>query len=181
MKSFAINNINWILMGVIVLALGGLIALGVLYMSEESDQDKLADTKVEKNEELTNLNSGVVDEEAILVKALADLEELRSGIPTEMDDVNVMEFLITLADETNVDIIIKAGEAVEQDLAGESYMAVEITATINGTFDNILNFIDSIESGEIKTFDIGNCSIQGSGADWDVAMSMSLVSQASSS
>ncbi|NQT72665.1 MAG: hypothetical protein HQ553_07825 [Chloroflexi bacterium] len=180
MKSFVISNINWILTGVIVLVLVGLVALGVLYMSEESNQDKLADTKVEKEIELTNLELNAVDEEAILAKALEDLDKMSSSFPVEMDDVDVMEFLIDLADETKVEITLKAGKAAASNLAGVSYLSVPITATIDGTFNNVLNFIDRIESGKISTITIGNCTIQGTGADWSTSMSMTLMSRTSS-
>ena len=43
MKNIVISNINWILTGVIVLALVGLVVLGIFYMSEESDQDRGGD------------------------------------------------------------------------------------------------------------------------------------------
>lgn len=180
MKTFVIRNVNWILTAVIVLALAGIIALGVLYMGEESDQDNLADKEIEKQEELANLESGAVDEDAILAEALAELEQMSSGFPVEMDDVDVMEFLINLADETNVGITLKAGTAEESTLAGGTYLTVPITATINGTENNVLNFVDKIENGEIETFNIAACTIQGSGADWSASISMSLMSQTSS-
>lgn len=177
MKKFALRNINWILTGVIVLALVGLIMLGVLYMGEESDHDALAETRVEKQAELDGLKAGEVDENAILAEAQAELEQLSSVFPAEMDDVDVMEFLMDLAHETNVTIDLKAGNPVEQEIAGGYYLSVPVTANINGTHSDVLNFIDRLESGEIATINITKCTISGEGAQWSASLTFGLTSR----
>jgi hypothetical protein len=135
---------------------------------------------VEKKAELDDLNSNGVDEGAILAEAQAELEQLNNGFPAAMDDVDVMEFLMNLADETNVEINVKASKPSGEELAGGYYMTVPASATVDGNYEDVLNFIDSLEDGEIKTIVINDCVIDGDGADWSASISFSLTSREAS-
>ena len=179
MKNIVISNINWILTGVIVLALVGLVVLGIFYMSEESDQDKLADTRDEKQEELNILvaEANAVDEDALLADALKKLEEIQDRFPADLDSTDVLSLLLDYQEETNVDIQpLVVQPATELEIAGQTYMGVGFTATVSGSLENILTFIDILENGEISTFTVSGINLSGSGGDWSTSLTGSVTS-----
>lgn len=181
MKSFVITNINWILTGVILLTLVGLVVLGIFYMNEESDQDKLADTIDEKQQELDALGSNVVDEEALLADALKKLDEMHEGFPADLDSTDVLTIILDYEKETNISAMpLMVQPATELEIAGQTYISVGFTATVSGSLPNILAFIDKLENGEISTFTVRGINLSGSGGDWSTSMSASVISTKSS-
>lgn len=181
MKNFIITNINWILTGVIVLALVGLVVLGIFYMNEESDQDKLADTRVEKQQELDSMESDVVDEDALLAEALKKLDETHAGFPADMDSTDLLSLILDYQRETHVDIqplTVQPGGEIE--IAGQTYISVGFTATVSGSLPNIMAFINKLENGDISTFSVSGINLSGSGGNWSTSMSASVISTKSS-
>ncbi len=177
MKIFAIRHINLILTGVILLALAGLIVLGIFYMNEESEQDDLADEIVQKEVELNGMQANSPDEEAILTEALARLEAASEGFPTNLDATDVIALILDYSAETNVEILpLNTSPAVVQVIDGNTYMAVSFTATIHGTFESVLDFISKLESGSINTFSVSGVNLSGSGSSWSTSMSVTVIS-----
>ncbi len=178
MKSFVVRHINLILTGVILLALAGLIVIGVFYMSEESEQDDLADEVAQKKAELDGMQANSTDEEAILTSALARLEAANEGFPANLDATDVISLILEYSAETNVEILpLNTQPATVIDIEGQSYLSVSFSATIHGTFQNVLDFINKLESGSINTFSVSGVNLSGSGSSWSTSMAVTVVSQ----
>ncbi len=178
MKSCIVSHINLILTGVILLALAGLIIIGVFYMSEESEQDDIADEIAQKEVELADLQANSTDEESVLNAALARLEAANEGFPSNLDATDIIALILDYSAETHVDILpLNTQPATVIDIEGQSYMSVSFSATIHGTFQNVLDFINKLESGSINTFSVSGVNLSGSGSSWSTSMAVTVISK----
>ncbi len=178
MKNLVVRHINLILTGVILLALAGLIVLGVFYMNEESDQDDLADEIAQKKADLNGIHANNPDEEALLTDALASLESASEGFPVNLDTTDVIALILDYAEETHVEILpLNTQPAVVKEIEGKLYMSVSFTATIHGTFQSVLDFISKLESGSVNTFSVSGVNLSGSGSSWSTSLSVTIISQ----
>lgn len=178
MKNLIVKNINWILTGIIVIALAGLGYLGISYMNEESDQDRIADKIDDKKIELAEQEAGQEDENALLVEAQAKLDKATEGFPIDLDSTDVIALILDFQEETNVDIMpLSVQPAASIEIGGQSYTTVSFTATVQGTLQNILDFIEKMESGPISTFAVSGVSLAGSGPNWSTSIRVTVLSQ----
>ncbi|MBT4510747.1 MAG: hypothetical protein HOC20_00865 [Chloroflexi bacterium] len=177
MKSLVVRHINLILTAVILLALAGLVVIGVFYMNEESKQDDLADEVAQKEAELDGMLANGTGEEAVLTAALARLEAANEGFPTNLDATDVITLILGYSAETHVDILpLNTKPATIIDIGGQPYMSVSFSATIHGTFENVLDFIDKLENGSINTFSVNGVNLSGSGSSWSTSMAVTVLS-----
>ena len=177
MKAFVIKHINLFLTGVILLALAGLIVLGIFYMNEESEQDDLADEIAMKKGELHSAQTNGVDEDSLMSQALTRLETASEGFPENLDTTDVIGIILDYEAETNVEILpLNMSPAVVQQIDGQTYMAVSFTATVHGAKQNVMDFIEKLESGPIKTFTVTGVNLSGSGSSWSTSMSVTVIS-----
>ncbi len=177
MKSIVVRHINLILTGVILLALAGLIVIGVFYMNEESEQDDLADEIAQKRADLDGIQANSPDEEAIPTAALTRLEAANDGFPINLDATDIIALILDYSAETHVEILpLNTQPATVIDIEGHSYMSVSFSATIHGTFQHVLDFINKLESGSINTFSVSGIRLTGSGSSWSTSMAVTVVS-----
>lgn len=172
--------ISRVLIGVTAIAVLGIALLTVLTMGKKGDKDDLSSQIAEQNIVLRSLKSqstsgqGQGQEQG---QALAKVEE-EQFFPVDLNSIDIVEIVYQFAKDCNVDILpIKLEQAKQKDILGQSYYLVKFDTTVKGAFPDILQFIDKLENGPIKTVSMQNTNLSVSSSTWTAKLTVSVYSQ----
>ena len=84
-----------------------------------------------------------------------------------------------IRDRTNIKVLpIKMSPATTESVMGQKYYLVTFDATVEGTFPDILAFIDKLENGPVETVSISEANLTSSPSGlWTAELSVSVFSQ----
>ncbi|MBM3132294.1 MAG: hypothetical protein FJZ95_04590 [Chloroflexi bacterium] len=170
--------ISRVLIGVTAIAVLGIALLTVLTMSKKGDKDDLSSQIAERSIVLRSLKSqSTSDQEQEPGQALAKIEE-EQFFPVDLNSIDIVEIVYQFAKDCNVNILpIKLEPVKQKDLLGQSYNLVKFDTTVKGTFPDILQFIDKLENGPIKTASLQNTNLSVSSNTWTARLTVSIYSQ----
>ncbi len=155
----------------IVLSIGGCIYLGVLYNGDQGDKNDVEDQIAQQKPQmkiLEELRAGKNLGE-LLEETTAELEAIEARIPDELDSTDVTEVLMELAEQAEVDIFPVAGrvgKASTTSIAGNAYYVVTFNLTPKGSYDQVMGFIELLESGEMENISLAYTTITDGGDSW---------------
>ena len=170
----AVRNICLLL---IVLSIGGYITLGIFYNGDQGDKDDVKEQIAQKEPQMQILEDARANKDLseLLEEAEAELEAVEARIPEGKDSTDVTETLMELADSTGVDIFPVAGRvkpATTETIQGNQYYVVSFSLTPKGSYDQLMEFIELMESGsETENISIEYTTINDSGDSWTASIS----------
>ena len=106
----------------------------------------------------------------LLEEAQAKLEVAKVRIPDEKDSTDVTQILMEFAERTGVDVFPVAGrvqKASTTTIGGKEYYVVSFNLTPKGSYDQVMDFIELVESGsETENISIEYTTLVDSGISW---------------
>ena len=168
--------VRYICLLLILLSIGGCIYLGVLYNGDQSDQDDLED-QIAQNEPLKKIledDRANKDLDKLLDDANDRLVEVEALIPAEKDSTDVIEMLMEMTKESGIDMPPLAGrvsQATTTTIAGNEYYVITFNLTPTGSYDQVLDFINLLENGEMENITLEYTALVDSGSSWSANLS----------
>ncbi len=162
-----------ILLLLIVVAIGGYVFLGVTYNSDKSEKDDLKDEIAQKEPLMEQLEKkrGGSNIEALIEEAEAELEAQEARIPASMGRLEVAEALMGLVDEAGLNIsqsqiVSSVSDPRVEEIEGREYYAVTFQLTVSGSYRQVIDFIGTLESGDMENVSIGYVILTQKGGSW---------------
>jgi hypothetical protein len=169
------KTVRYICLLLIVLSIGGCIYLGVLYNGDQGDKDDVEEQIALKTPQMKILEDAREGKNLgeLLEETAADLKTMKARIPGELDSTDVTEMLMELAEQAEVDIFPVAGrvgKASATTIAGNAYYIVAFNLTPRGSYDQVVDFIALLESGEMENISLSYTTITDSGGSWSAQL-----------
>ena len=175
-----------IICGVIILVcIGVYVYVGLMYNTEQGEQDDLEAELQAANDKWTRIKDRPVEDlESILEQTQEKLAEVESIFPVDLTANDVMQLLIQAADEHGLNILPLSGikPAKTVTVNDKDYWIVEFTLRPSGTLSQLLGFLESMEKGQIggntyASISISDVGIQGRGGSWQINFKGSIYSR----
>lgn len=144
------NKLAIALIIVILLIVYGLLAVD--YMKQGSEQKRLLSEIEEVNQSQEVLSGPSVAFAELLAVVQADLAAEYEVIPREISSSNVIDTILSLAQEIGVKAIpLVAQPWTEQYIGENTYRILRINVEIEGLFSQVREYVNRLESGEFNT------------------------------
>ena len=156
------SRITWNLVGFFLLVIVIAANFYVLKARAADDAQKisLSGNLAALQQQINKVAEPAGDLAARLAAAQAAYAATQTGFPTVVDRNEVMDYLLSVADENNVQILPLTSEGWKTEQNGQKYNVLSITATVSGSLENVLNLIDSLHHGKYPTLAISDCIIK---------------------
>jgi len=144
------NKIAIALIIVILLVVYGL--LGMDYMKQGPEQETLLSEIEEVNQKREALPGPSTAFSELLAVIQANLAAEYETIPDEISSSNVIDTVLSLAQEIGVKAIPLATQPwTEQHIGENTYRIFRINVEIEGVFSQVREYVSRLESGELNT------------------------------
>ena len=161
------NKLAIAVLVVILLAVYGVLALD--YMKQGPEQDRLLSEIEEIDQSLQALPEPPPSLLEKLAIAQASLAAEQETIPIEINSSDVVEAILSLAQETGVKAIPLVTAPWSRRNVGErTYRVLQIHVEAEGTFAQVSNFISRLENSEFNTLSVEQLNISVVGEEGEV-------------
>ncbi|HEY33651.1 MAG TPA: hypothetical protein G4O10_11195 [Dehalococcoidia bacterium] len=152
---------------VILLAVYGVLTSG--YLKQGSEQDRLLSEIEEIDQSIQDLEEPPPDRLEELVMLQASLAAEQETIPSEVNNSDVIEAILNLAQETGVKAIpLVTAPWSKRSVGTKTYRVFQISVEVEGTFAQVSEFIDSLENGEFNTLLVDQLNVTVAGEESEV-------------
>ena len=94
-----------------------------------------------------------------LAVAEASLATAQNAFLGKPNSTQIINRILKLADECQVKVIPLATQQWSSEKTGKGYLVFGLQLTVQGSFDQFVNFINKLENGEFNTLSIENLSV----------------------
>ena len=144
------NKIAIILISVVLLAVYGLLAMD--YVKQGPEQGRLLSEIEEIDQSLEAMPEPSTDFSEQLALVQAALAAENETIPSEIDSSDVIDTILSLAQEIGVKAIPLITEPwVEEQIDESAYRVFRLNIEIEGLFSQVREYVSRLESGEFST------------------------------
>jgi hypothetical protein len=144
------NKIAIALIIVVLLVVYGL--LGMDYMRQGSEQERLLSEIEEVNQSREALPEASTDFSELLAVVQANLAAEYETIPTEVSSSDVIDTILSLAQEIDVHAIPLITQPWMEQVIGENtYNVFRVNVEIEGLFSQVREYVERLESGTFTT------------------------------
>lgn len=158
------NKIAIILIGAVLLVVYGLLAMD--YMKQGSEQDRLLSEIEEVEQSQASLVEPSSDAYERLAALQAELDAESEIIPSEIDSSDVVDIILSLAQQVGVKAIPLATQPwVEEHIGGNTYLVFRLNVEIEGFFSKVTEYVTRLESGEYTTLVVENIVVEADGEE----------------
>ncbi len=158
------NKIAIILIGAVLLVVYGLLAMD--YMKQGSEQDRLLSEIEEVEQSQASLVEPSSDAYERLAALQAELDAESEIIPSEIDSSDVVDIILSLAQQVGVKAIPLATHPwVEEHIGGNTYLVFRLNVEIEGFFSKVTEYVTRLESGEYTTLVVENIVVEADGEE----------------
>jgi len=169
------NKLAIILIGVVLLVVYGVLAMD--FMKQGPEQERLLSEIEEVDQSREALPESSTDFAERLAVVQAALVAENEMIPSEIDSSDVIDNILSLAQETGVKAIPLSTQPWREEHIGENtYRVFRISVEIEGLFSQVREYVNRLESGELSTLiverlivDVDNDEVYAGGATQVVA------------
>lgn len=95
--------------------------------------------------------------------------------PTQMSNTEIMEMLLTRAEEKGITLSMQSRPASGADSTGYDTLSYSVTAS--GNLGALLEFVGELEEESLETLELQNASFSGAGESWTANFSMTVHTQ----
>ncbi|HEY40836.1 MAG TPA: hypothetical protein G4O18_03140 [Dehalococcoidia bacterium] len=144
------NKLAIILIGIVLLVVYGLLAMD--YMKQGPEHERLLSEIEEINQSREALPepSTYFSEQLVVIQAALDAESVT--IPGEINSTDVLDTILSLADDIGVKAIPLITQPwMEVHIGVNTYSILRINVDITGLFSSVKNYVSRLESGDFKT------------------------------
>ena len=136
---------------------------GMDYMKQREEHEVLTSQITEVTEALEALREipePPQDLEQRLAAAQASLATEQSAFPDKINNTEVVDIVLKLAEDSQVKAIPLVTEPWSMERVGEhDYHVFRLTVTVEGSFSQLVSFVSKLEQGEYKTLIIEDLSV----------------------
>ncbi|MFC1914610.1 hypothetical protein ACFLXF_04995 [Chloroflexota bacterium] len=144
---------------IIIVLLVGYGLLGIDYVKQRQGHDALAVSMAEMARELQQIPAPAQNLEQRLAAAAASLAATQSAFPAKPNSTQIINRILKLADECQVKAIPLVTQQWSSEKAGKGYLAFGLQLTVQGRFDQFVDFMNQLENGEFDTLVIEDLSV----------------------
>jgi len=160
---------KWLIIILVVALLVVYYLIGSDYLKQRRHNVSLASQITEASQALALIPSPPADLEQQLLAARNDLQSAESAFNADINDTNIVNAILRLAEEIGVKAIpMGTAPWVTENISGRDYSVFRVNLEVTGTFSQMLSFLDRLESGEPETLVIEYLAVervQGLSAD----------------
>jgi Tfp pilus assembly protein PilO len=151
-----------LLITVLVLVLVvGIYLLTADYLKQHRENKTLVSRIDEMAQVLAQVPLPPTDLEERLNAARSALEATQNSLPDQLNTTRTIDFILKLAEATGVKAIPLVTQPWGTEKVGDyEYAVFRVDISANGTYTNLANFINQLETGELKTLIIKSLSIE---------------------
>lgn len=144
----------------VILAAYGLF--GVSYIQQRQEQGTLTSQIAVASDLLEEYDSPASLEQQ-LADAEARLAAEQASFPTRLSSTEVLDAVLQLAQESQVEVLSLRAQSVSMERVGEhDYAVLRFNTGVEGSFSQVLAFLNLLEGGELETLILENVSISES-------------------
>jgi hypothetical protein len=144
------NKIAIILISAVLLVVYGLLAMD--YMKQGSEQEKLLSEIEEVEQSQAALVEPSTDAYERLAAIQAELDDEGEIIPGEIDSSDVVDIILSLAQQVGVKAIpLTTQPWIKEHIGGNTYLVFRLSVEIEGLFSKVTEYVTRLESGEYST------------------------------
>ena len=146
----------------ILLILGILVVyylFGMDYLKQREQQETLASEIADVTRELAQAPKPPPDLEERLAAAKAGLAAEQSEFPSELNSTNIINTILELADTCEVKAIPLVTQPWTAESFGQGYDVFRLSVVVKGSLPKLINFLDKLENGELKTIMVKSISL----------------------
>ncbi|MFC1917970.1 hypothetical protein ACFLXH_04880 [Chloroflexota bacterium] len=125
--------------------------LGLDYAKQRREHETLAVSIIEITRELRQIPASPQNLEQRLAAAETSLESAQSAFPAKPNSTQIINQILKLADEYQVKAIPLATQQWSSEKAGNGYLVFRVKLTVQGGFDQFVNFVNKLENEEFDT------------------------------
>ena len=133
--------------------------LGIDYTKQRQEHEALAVSIADTTQKLQQIPAPAQNLEQRLAAAEASLAATQSALPGKPNSTQIINRILKLADECQVKVIPLATQQWSSEKTGKGYLAFGLQLTVQGGFDQFVNFINNLENGEFDTLIIDDLSV----------------------
>ena len=133
--------------------------LGIDYKKQRQEQEALVIASSNITQQLRQIPALPQNLEQRLALAEANLATAQSAFPSKPNSTQIINRILKLADECQVKAIPLATRQWSSEKTDKGYLAFGLQMTVQGRFDQFVNFINKLENGEFDTLIIENLSV----------------------
>ena len=133
--------------------------LGIDYTKQRKEHEALAVSIADMTQELQQIPAPAQNLEQRLAAAEASLATAQSAFPGKPNSTQLINRILKLADECQVKVIPLTTQQWSSEKVGKGYLTFDLQMTVQGRFDQFVNFIDRLENGEFSTLVIEDLSV----------------------
>ncbi|UCB43366.1 MAG: hypothetical protein JSV77_01590 [Dehalococcoidales bacterium] len=161
------NKIAVAVVVVVLLAVYGVLALD--YIRQGPEQDRLLSEIEEIDQSMQALEESPSDLLEELAMVQASLAAEQATIPDEINSSDVIEAILSLAQEAGVKAVPFVTDPWTTTTIGEgTYRIFRISIGVEGAFVQVSDFISRLENGEFNTLSVEQLSITVAGDEGEV-------------
>ena len=133
--------------------------LGIDYTKQRKEHETLAVSVADMTQKLQQIPTPPQNLEQRLAVAEASLAATQSAFPTKPNSTQIINRILKLADEYQVKAIPLATQQWSSEKTGKGYLAFGLQLTVQGRFEQFVNFMNKLENGEFDTLVIEDLSV----------------------
>lgn len=147
-----------------VIAVIAIIVVNIImwknYFAEKSQIDVLKEEITQVDQQTSELAQPPSGLESKLLEAQNNLAAALQVFPANVDRNDVVDFIITTANESHVQMIPLVSDGWEIESTGQSYLVLKYHGTVTGTLINATNFITMLRNSNYPTLIITGCNVE---------------------
>jgi hypothetical protein len=151
-----------LLITVLVLVLVAVYYITVTdYLKQHRENKILASQTNEMTQMLAQMPPTPADLEQKLKAAQSDFKATQESLPDRPNTTKTVDFILKLAETTEVKAIPLETQPWDiERVSGYDYPVFRLSISASGTYANLANFINQLESSELKTLIIESLSVE---------------------
>jgi hypothetical protein len=139
----------------------GIYLLTADYLKQHRENKTLASRIDEMAQVLAQVPPPQTDLDERLNTARNALEATQHSLPDQLNTTRTVDFILKLAEATRVKAIPLATQPWGRENVGDyEYDVFRVDISANGTYTNLVSFINQLETGELKTLTIKSLSVE---------------------
>jgi hypothetical protein len=126
--------------------------LGTDYLKQRREHEALASQIAGATSTLAQMPPPPTDLETRLTAAQADMDTARNAFPDRLNSTRIIDTILILADDTGIRAIPLVTQPWKTENVNDiSYSVFRLNIVAAGTFEQLSDFLNQLESGELET------------------------------
>ena len=133
--------------------------LGMGYLRQRQGTEALTARITEATRTLAQTPEPPQDLERRLAAAEANLADVQSAFPRDLNSTRVINAILKLADDCQVRAIPLVTQTWSMENVGAGYHVFRLNVTARGGFPQLVSFVSQLENGELETLVVESLSV----------------------